>query len=80
MDDPIFIPIEQLEQNKDGHPIEFSQIIRDMKEGREGQLYIPNARKGRDKEYIPATFYYAALLNDSEYAFAFSLVDTDKVL
>ena len=58
--------------------MEFSKIIRDMKQGKEGQLYISNARTGRDKKNIAATFYYAAL-NDSEYAFAFSLVDTDKV-
>ena len=29
-------------------------------------------------EYIPATYYYAAL-NDSEFSFAFSLSDTDRV-
>ena len=30
------------------------------------------------QEWIPATYYYAALY-DSEYSFAFSLSDTDKV-
>ena len=49
MDDPIFIPIEQLEMNKDGQPAAFSQVIHDMKAGITGQKVIKNARKGIGK-------------------------------
>ncbi|KAK2155924.1 hypothetical protein LSH36_227g06072 [Paralvinella palmiformis] len=78
VDDPIFIPIQHLEQDKDRNPPEFSQVIKDMTAGKTGHIRVEKARKGRGGKYLAATFYYAAL-NDSEYSFAFSLSDTDKV-
>ncbi|CAD5114296.1 DgyrCDS3438 [Dimorphilus gyrociliatus] len=77
VDDPIFIPIEQLEQTQ-GEPRNFSRVVEEMKAGKTGQLTIKNARRGiGGKTFMDATYYYAAL-NDSEYAFAFSMADTDK--
>lgn len=86
-EDPIFIPISQLEQDKDGNPRNFSVIERAMRAGLSGGvLYIPQARRGTSKgdfregvkyEIIPATYYYTSL-NDSEFAFAFNLAETDK--
>ena len=109
VDDPIFIPILQLEMDKKGHPAEFAQVVKDMQLGKTGRIRIENARKGRGKvrrwhftcyqilwsssfteriwyytfndfqnEWVAATYYYAAL-DESEYSFAFSLSDTDKV-
>ena len=49
VDDPIFIPVSQLEQDKDGHPAEFSKVEADMKAGKTGHLHIQKARKGRRK-------------------------------
>ena len=63
--------------NKNGEPAAFQKIISDMKAGKTGHLRIENARKIRGKS-IAATYYYAGL-SDSEYSFAFSLSDTDKV-
>ena len=48
MDDPIFIPIEQLEQ-KGGKPAEFSKVVQGMKAGKTGHLTIERARKGLGK-------------------------------
>ena len=48
MDDPIFIPIQQLEMKK-GEPAEFSYVVRDMKLGLTGQQRILKARRGRGK-------------------------------
>ena len=48
VDDPIFIPIEQLEQ-KGGKPAEFSEVVREMKAGKTGHLRIKKARKGLGK-------------------------------
>ncbi|CAH1773823.1 unnamed protein product [Owenia fusiformis] len=87
LDDPIFIPIQQLEQDKKGSPPEFSTVLREMKAGKTGSLRIEKARRGTPKgdaragikyDIMPGTYYYAAM-NDSEYAFAFNLADTDKV-
>jgi len=47
--DPIFIPIEQLEQDKDGNPKEMSQVIKEMKDGLTGSMKIPRARKAKGK-------------------------------
>lgn len=77
MDDPIFIPIEQLE-TKGGQPADFYEVAKDMKAGKRGSRRIEKGRKGLGKEYIATTFYYAAL-NDSEYSFAFCFTDSDKV-
>jgi voltage-dependent calcium channel alpha-2/delta-3 len=49
VNDPIFIPIEQLEQDKDGRPAKFSDVVKDMKAGRTGSLTVPRARKGKGK-------------------------------
>ncbi len=48
VDDPIFIPIEQLEQ-KGGKPAAFSEVVSEMKAGHTGHKRIENARKGRGK-------------------------------
>ncbi|XP_052774120.1 voltage-dependent calcium channel subunit alpha-2/delta-3-like isoform X2 [Mya arenaria] len=73
LEDPIFIPIEKLEQNqrKNNEPLEFSLIVQDMKLGKEGSLRIDKAVDGK-----PRTYYYAGL-NNSEYSFAYSIADTD---
>jgi len=49
VNDPIFIPIEQLEMNKDGQPVEFLNIIKEMKAGKTGSIKVPRARKGKGK-------------------------------
>lgn len=75
-EDPIFIPISQLEKEKSGGtaPANFSIIENGMRKGSSfGSLYVADARNG-----IPATYFYAAL-NDSEFGFAFSLSPTDQV-
>ncbi|XP_060584904.1 voltage-dependent calcium channel subunit alpha-2/delta-3-like [Ruditapes philippinarum] len=72
LEDPIFIPIQQLEKNTETNkPEEFSEIERNMKLGKEGSLRIEKAKDGK-----PRTFYYAGL-NNSEYSFAYSIADTD---
>lgn len=45
MEDPIAVPITKLEQDKDGNPKLFNQLLRDMTEGKEGKIYIPNANR-----------------------------------
>ena len=49
VDDPIFIPILQLEMDKNGHPAEFAQVVKEMQLGKTGKIRIENARKGRGK-------------------------------
>ncbi len=49
VDDPIFIPILQLEMDKEGHPAEFAQVVDAMQLGKTGRLRIEKARKGRYK-------------------------------
>ena len=48
VDDPIFIPIEQLEL-KNGKPAEFSQVMKDMMARKSGHLRIEKGRKGLKK-------------------------------
>lgn len=48
MDDPIFIPIEQLEQ-KGGEPEEFTEVIAAMKAGLTGHVKIERAQRGKAK-------------------------------
>lgn len=74
-EDPIFIPIFQLEKEKGGGkaPANFSIVEMGMRQGRVGSLYVADAGRG-----VPATYFYAAL-NDSEFGFAFSLSPTDEV-
>ncbi|XP_070196192.1 voltage-dependent calcium channel subunit alpha-2/delta-2-like [Littorina saxatilis] len=71
LEDPIFIPISQLEMHL-GKPAEFLELMQHMLAGESGVLFFPKARDGK-----PRTFYYGAL-EDSEYAFAFSLAEEDK--
>ncbi len=49
VDDPIFIPILQLEQDKKGHPAGFTQVYKDMQAGKTGHLRIEKGRRGRGK-------------------------------
>ena len=49
VDDPIFIPILQLEMDKKGHPAEFAQVVKEMQLGKTGHLRIEKARSGRGK-------------------------------
>jgi hypothetical protein len=57
LEDPIFIPIQQLEKNTETNkPEEFSEIERNMKLGKEGSLRIEKAKDGKprvctDKNY-----------------------------
>ncbi|ELU06451.1 hypothetical protein CAPTEDRAFT_215114 [Capitella teleta] len=67
VEDPIFIPIEQLEQ-KGGIPKEFTEVVAAMKAGLTGHKDV----------FISRTYYYAGLTG-SEYSFAFSLSEADKV-
>ena len=74
-EDPLFIPIFQLEKEISGGkaPTNFSIVENGMRSGLVGSLYVADARKG-----VPSTYFYAAL-NDSEFGFAFSLSPTDEV-
>ncbi|KAL4236042.1 hypothetical protein ACF0H5_004428 [Mactra antiquata] len=71
LEDPIFIPIQQLEKNKENQPEEFSEIERNMTLGKEGSKFIEKAIDGK-----PRTYYYAGL-NNSEYSFAYSIAESD---
>lgn len=73
VDDPIFIPISQLERDKDGNPPEFGLIEKEMKAGKTGQKRIEKSKQG-----YPRTYYYGAL-EESEYSFAYILADTDMI-
>ncbi|XP_067678444.1 voltage-dependent calcium channel subunit alpha-2/delta-2-like [Haliotis asinina] len=70
LDDPIFIPISQLEIDKYGNPPEFSTIEREMRAGKTGKIVV----KGSDDS--SKTFFYAAL-EESEYSFAYCLTEMD---
>ena len=86
MDDPIFIPISELEQQQ-GKPAAFKKVENAMISGKTGSLRIPDALRGISKgDFQDGTFYYSApgtyyytAINDSVYAFAFNLGDSDKV-
>ncbi|XP_069125986.1 LOW QUALITY PROTEIN: voltage-dependent calcium channel subunit alpha-2/delta-2-like [Argopecten irradians] len=73
LEDPIFIPISQLETDIDRNPAEFSLIEQDMRQGNTSYQHIPKSKDGKAR-----TYYYGAL-NESEYSFAYSLADTDMV-
>ena len=49
LEDPIFIPISQLEQDKDGKPEEFRIIETNMREGKVGSLLIEKAKDGQPR-------------------------------
>ncbi|XP_021339819.1 uncharacterized protein LOC110441044 [Mizuhopecten yessoensis] len=73
LEDPIFIPISQLEMDINRQPAEFSMIEQDMRQGKTSFKHIPRSKDGKAR-----TYYYGAL-NESEYSFAYSLADTDMV-
>ena len=45
MEDPIAVPIKDLEQDKNGNPKEFNLLMKDMMEGKQGKLRIVNANR-----------------------------------
>lgn len=45
MEDPIAVPIKDLEQDKNGNPKEFNSLMNDMMEGKQGKLRIVNANR-----------------------------------
>lgn len=49
LEDPIFIPIHQLEQDKERQPAEFSKIEQALRQGKEGQLRIEKAIDGKPR-------------------------------
>ncbi|XP_041357381.1 VWFA and cache domain-containing protein 1-like [Gigantopelta aegis] len=69
LEDPIFIPISQLEIDKHGSPAEFSLIESEMRAGITNQIKVVTS-KG------PKTYFYGAL-EDAEYSFAYCLYETD---
>ncbi|XP_059149465.1 voltage-dependent calcium channel subunit alpha-2/delta-2-like [Physella acuta] len=71
LEDPIYIPISGLEQDKDGRPSEFSEIEDAMLQGLSGQKVINKARDGKTR-----TYYYGSI-KGTEYSFAFSLASED---
>ncbi|XP_005108179.1 voltage-dependent calcium channel subunit alpha-2/delta-2 [Aplysia californica] len=71
LEDPIYIPISGLEQDKDGNPSEFSEIEEEMLHGETGMKILNKARDGKTR-----TYYYGSIL-DKDYSFAFSLASED---
>lgn len=45
MEDPIAVPIKDLEQDKNGNPKEFNQLMKNMTEGKTGKIRIVNANR-----------------------------------
>ena len=45
MEDPIAVPIKDLEQDKNGNPKEFNTLMKEMMEGKQGELRIVNANR-----------------------------------
>ncbi|BFY99384.1 hypothetical protein BsWGS_02424 [Bradybaena similaris] len=72
LEDPIIIPISQLEQDN-GKPQEFDMIKMDMLQGKTGSMVIKNPKGSNTR-----TYYYGSIL-DREYSFAFSLASEDKI-
>ncbi|XP_038057398.1 voltage-dependent calcium channel subunit alpha-2/delta-3-like [Patiria miniata] len=86
VEDPILVPIRQLEQ-PEGQPEEFSAVIDAMLKGETGYREIKNAQRGVPKgsfsdgvkrQVMPATYFYTHL-DKTDYSFAFSLAKTDEV-
>ena len=86
MDDPIFIQIRDLEQ-RGGKPPKFKDVQQDMIKGNTGSMRIEDAIRSIPKgdfqdgvmlTTVPATYYYTSI-NNSVYAFAFNLADSDKL-
>ncbi|PAA92856.1 hypothetical protein BOX15_Mlig015658g4 [Macrostomum lignano] len=86
-DDPIFIHIQRMEQNKKSIPKEFNKVTQKMINGETGMIAIENGRRGISKgdyragvkyETMPLEYYFTNI-EDSEYSVAFVLSKTDKV-
>ncbi|XP_071807181.1 voltage-dependent calcium channel subunit alpha-2/delta-3-like [Asterias amurensis] len=86
VEDPILVPIRQLEQ-PEGEPKEFSDVIDAMLKGETGHIEIQNAQRGVPKgsfsdgvkrQVMPATYFYTHL-DKTDYSFAFSLAKTDEI-
>lgn len=45
MEDPIAVPITKLEQDKYGNPKDFSLVVKEMLEGKDGKIKIENANR-----------------------------------
>ncbi len=45
MEDPIAVPITKLEQDNYGNPKMFNQVVKEMLNGKEGKMRIPNANR-----------------------------------
>ena len=45
MEDPIAVPMKDLEQDKNGNPKEFNQLMKNMTEGKTGKIRIVNANR-----------------------------------
>lgn len=45
MEDPIAVPIKDLEQDKNGNPKEFNTLMKDMMAGKQGKIRIVNANR-----------------------------------
>ena len=73
------MPITKLEQDIHGNPKEFNKVLEAMVNGGEGELRISNARRLLPKLNIQPATYYFAQLEGSDYSFAYSLADTDRV-
>ncbi|VEL17173.1 unnamed protein product [Protopolystoma xenopodis] len=86
LEDPIFVPIQQLEQDKDGNPREFSELLVQMSKGETGQMHIREGRRGTPKgdyqagvrfDIMPLSYYFGPL-HDSNYTIVFVLSEADK--
>lgn len=87
--DPIFIAIEQLEQDKDGNPKEMSLVIKEMKAGNTGSMTIPRARKAKGKVWpcdfcLPTILFLALSAQEvfhfKQFSFANSSAEYWKIL
>ncbi|XP_028402985.1 voltage-dependent calcium channel subunit alpha-2/delta-1-like isoform X1 [Dendronephthya gigantea] len=85
VDDPIFVDIKELEKPGGDGMKDFTQVIKEMKEGKTGSKRIENADRALPKgdfqdglKYIktPVTYFYTGV-PDSSYSFAFSFTDSD---
>jgi hypothetical protein len=57
MEDPIAVPITKLEQDNYGNPKMFNQVVKEMLNGKEGKMRIPNANR-----LLPKVLLIALLL------------------
>ena len=59
LEDPIFIPINQLEQNKKNQPEEFSVVEKAMRAGKQGSLRIEKAPGGKPR--VSVYYFHGAI-------------------